>query len=294
MLNRIKLSPGVYYVAPAILVIAFVMVYPLIYTIYLSFHKSDLYSVGNTFVGLAQYVKLFQDNYFINSIKATFYWTAGSVVFQFLLGFAAALLLSQPFVRFKGLIRMLIMIPWVLPSIIGVNIWKWSYHPDFGLINYYLKSLGLIGSNLSWVSNPDTALLSAVIVNIWKMFPLVMLMIEAALQSVPVHLKDAARVDGAGSLRTFMTVTVPHVSPACYTIVLLLIIWTLNAFTFIFALTGGGPAHASEIMSMFIYNYAFKSYKFGLASAASVILFLITAGLTILYVSVLMRRGEWK
>lgn len=287
-----RLSPGVYYVAPAVLTIAFVMLYPLVYTIYLSFNKSDMYSESLKFVGFAQYAKLLHDSLFMTSLKATFYWTVGSVVFQFLFGFTTAVVLSQPFVKFRSWLRMLIMIPWVLPSIIGVNIWKWAYHPDFGIINYFLNRTGLVSGNISWVSGQHTALLSAIIVNIWKMFPLVMLMIEAALQSVPQHLKDAARVDGANAIRTFFTVTVPHISSTCYTVILLLTIWTLNAFTFIFALTAGGPAHSSEVMSMFIYNFAFKSYNFGLASAASVILFLITALFAVTYIAILMRREE--
>ncbi|GGE31400.1 sugar ABC transporter permease [Pullulanibacillus camelliae] len=291
MKKKIHLNPGAMYVTPAVIVIALVMLFPLVYTFYLSFNESSLYSTGLKFVGFSQYVKLFQDHLFVNSLKATFYWTFGSVVFQFLLGFFVAVVLNQKFIRYRSVLRIFIMIPWVLPSIIGVNVWKWAYHPDFGIINYFLKSMGLISHNITWLSGAHTALLSTIIVNVWKMFPLVMLMIEASLQSVPEHLKDAAKVDGANMVRTFFTVTVPHISSTCYTIIMLLVIWTLNSFVFVYALTGGGPAHSSEVMSMYVYKYAFENYNFGLAAAASVVLFLITVVFALIYALVTM-KGE--
>ncbi|MFH5181825.1 carbohydrate ABC transporter permease [Paenibacillus sp. TAB 01] len=285
-------NPGMLYVLPAVLAIACVMVFPLIYTFVLGFNKSDLYTDGWKFVGISQYAALFQNSDFIASIRHTVVWTLSSVVFQFLVGFMAAVLINQDFIKMKWLIRILLMIPWVLPSVISVNIWKWLYHPDFGYINYLIKVLGLSDTPINWVADENYAMLSAVIVNVWKMFPLVMLMIEASLQSVPNELKDAAKVDGATGIREFFTVTVPHVSSTCYTIILLLIIWTLNAFTFIFVLTGGGPANSTEILSMFIYKSAFQNYDFGMAGAASVVLFVITAVLSVVYMKFVMKGGD--
>jgi len=285
-------NPGLFFVLPAVLTIACVMIFPLIYTFLLSFNKSDLYTEAWEFVGLAQYAELFRNSEFISSIFHTFVWTTSSVVLQFVVGFMAAVFINQNFVKFKWLIRIMLMIPWVLPSVISVNIWKWLYHPDFGYINHFLEMIGVISSPINWVADERYAMLSAVIVNVWKMFPLVMLMIEASLQSVPSELKDAAKVDGATGIREFFTVTVPHVASTSYTIVLLLIIWTLNAFTFIFVLTGGGPANSTQVLSMFIYKQAFQNYNFGVAGAASVVLFIITAVLSIIYMKFVMRGGE--
>jgi len=285
-------NPGLLFVLPAVLTIACVMIFPLIYTFLLSFNKSDLYTEAWEFVGLAQYAELFRNSEFISSIFHTFVWTTSSVVLQFVVGFMAAVFINQNFVKFKWLIRIVLMIPWVLPSVISVNIWKWLYHPDFGYINHFLEMIGVISSPINWVADERYAMLSAVIVNVWKMFPLVMLMIEASLQSVPGELKDAAKVDGATGIREFFTVTVPHVASTSYTLVLLLIIWTLNAFTFIFVLTGGGPANSTQVLSMFIYKQAFQNYNFGLAGAASVVLFIITAVLSIIYMKFVMRGGE--
>lgn len=288
---KLTRNPGLLYVMPAVLAIACVMIFPLIYNIVLGFNKSDIYSDEWQFVGLSQYVDLFRNSGFLSSIRHTFVWTISSVAFQFLVGFSMAVLINQDFIKFKWLIRILLMIPWVLPSVISVNIWKWLYHPEFGYINYVMKTIGLTSTGINWVSDERYAMLSAVIVNVWKMFPLVMLMVEASLQSVPNELKDAAKVDGATGIREFFTVTVPHVSSTCFTVVLLLIIWTLNAFTFIFVLTGGGPANSTEVLSMYIYKLAFQNYNFGTAAAASTVLFVITALLSIVYMKFFM-KGE--
>ncbi|NHN31495.1 carbohydrate ABC transporter permease [Paenibacillus agricola] len=284
-------NPGLMFVLPAVLIIALIMIFPLIYTIVLSFNKSDIYSDSWTFVGVSQYVELFKNPDFLLSLYVTFLWTIGSVVFQFLFGFAAAVVINQDFIKWKTLIRILLMVPWVIPSIISVNVWKWLYHADFGIINHILKSLGIITTSINWVSDEHTALFSAILVNVWKMYPLVMIMIEAALQSVPKELKDASNVDGATGWRQFRAVTIPHISSTCMSVILLLTIWTLNAFTFVFVLTEGGPAHQTEILSLFIYKAGFQNYNFGIAAAASTVLFIITAVLSFVYMKLLM-KGE--
>ena len=274
---------GYLYILPAVLIVTFVMLLPLLYTIYLSFTKNDIYTSTISFVGLRQYMQLFKDKIFLLAVKNTLIWTIASVFFQFLLGFVLANILHLSFIRFKSPLRILLMIPWVLPGIVSALVWQWSYHPDFGIINEVLKRIGLIQESINWTSSPDTALLSAIIVNVWKMVPFVMLFTEAALQGVPNELKEAARIDGASGWKTFTSITVPHIMPSLNTVILLLSIWTMNAFTFIYILTEGGPAHLSEILSMYIYRNAFQGYNFSFASAASVILFVLTAAITVLY-----------
>ncbi|MFA9379455.1 MAG: carbohydrate ABC transporter permease [Acetanaerobacterium sp.] len=286
------LSSGVLYVVPALLVIALVMLYPLLYTFMTGFQESTLFMDKPIFSGFDQYVKLFADKIFLLTIKNTLVWTFFSVLFQFAIGFAAALAVHQHFVKGKPILRILLMIPWVLPSVIGASVWQWMYHPDFGLINYILESVGLIDGKVSWLSSVDTALAAVIVVNVWKMFPFVMLMLEAALQSVSKELKEAATIDGAGRFRTFMTVTIPAISTTCFTVILLMTIWTLNAFTFIFTLTAGGPAHQTEVMSMYIYKTTFQNYDFGMASAASTVLFLLSIVISIAYFTLFKKEEE--
>lgn len=280
--KKIKKS-GILYMLPALIIVAVVMLYPLIYTLATGFFENTLFMEKPVFADLENYKKLFHDDVFLLSIKNTFLWTAGSVVLQFTLGFAMALILHQSFIKGKTVLRILLMIPWVTPSIVGSSIWKWMYNGDYGIINYVFHVLGIIDKNQTWLANPKTAMWAVIAVNVWKMFPYVMLMIEASLQGVSKDLKEAAVMDGAGSWQIFKNVTWPAISMQCYSILLLLTVWTLNSFTFIYNLTEGGPAHKTEVMSMFIYRQAFTNYDFGYASAASTILFLLCMIVAFIY-----------
>jgi multiple sugar transport system permease protein len=259
------------------------MAAPLCYTLILSFFKTDIFSSRNTFVAFRQFGKLLNDSVFLLSVKNTFFWTLSSVFSQFIIGFMLGYILYQWNIRHKTVVRILLMVPWVMPSIVSAMIWQWSYHPDFGIINEILKRAGLIANSVNWLSSRETALVSAVVVNVWKMVPFVVLYTEAALQGVPAELRDAALVDGATHIQVFWNVTVPYIRATMNTIILLLAVWTMNAFTFIFILTEGGPAHQSEILSLFVYRSAFKNYEFGLASAAATILFVLTAVIALFY-----------
>lgn len=282
MIKKFKRS-GAGYVIPALLVITVVMMYPLVYTLVMGFFENTLFLEAPAFCGISQFKKLFADKVFIGSIKNTLVWTFGSVFFQFSLGFALALLLHQPFVKGKALIRILLMIPWVTPSIIGSAVWKWMYNADYGIINFIFCSLGLIEKNQTWLSNPNIAMWSVIAVNTWKMFPFILLMIEASLQGVSKELKEAALIDGANVWNIFKNVTWPSIAATCYSTILLMIIWTLNAFTFIYAMTEGGPAHKTEVMAMYIYKKAFMNYDFGIASAASAVLFVLSMAVSLVY-----------
>lgn len=291
MLKKLK-SSGVGYVFPAVVIVAIVMCYPLIYTFVMGFFENTLFTEKPVFCGLKQYQVLFTDETFIGSVFNTLIWTFGSVFFQFTLGFAMALLLHQNFVKGKTIIRILLMIPWVTPSIIGSAVWKWMYNGDYGIINFIFSSLGIIEKNQTWLSNPDTAMWAVIAVNTWKMFPFILLMIEASLQGVSKDLKEAAVIDGANGLHIFKNVTWPAISSACYSTILLMIIWTLNAFTFIYAMTEGGPAHKTEVMALYIYKRAFMDYDFGLASAASTVLFLLSMAVSLVYLYLTRDKDE--
>ena len=254
--------------------------------------KTDLFTGKIKFVGVKQFIRIFGDPYFRLAVKNTFLWTAGSVVFQFLIGFIIANILNASQVRGKTIIRILLMVPWVLPSVVSAMVWDWSYHPDYGMINEMLKRAGIITQSINWTSSGSTALISAIIVNVWKMVPFVALMTEAALQGVSQDLKEAARVDGAKSRQVFFHIVIPEISSSVNTVILLLSIWTMNSFTFIYLLTEGGPAHSSEILSLYIYRQAFKNYDFGTASAAASVLFVITAAIALVYNRFVIRRDR--
>jgi multiple sugar transport system permease protein len=283
---------GAFYVLPAMILVAGVMLYPLVYSLVMGFFENTLVSPTPKFVGVQQYVTLFGSKIFVNSITHTLEWTFGSVLFQFSVGFLVALLLHQPFVKGKTVLRILLMVPWVLPSVIGASVWKWMFNADYGLINYVFTVLGVIPKSQTWLSGVSTAMNSVIAVNVWKMFPFVLLMVEAALQGVPGELKEASIIDGANPFQTFRAVTWPAISSACYSVLLLLIIWTLNAFTFIYTLTEGGPARKTEVMAMFIQKKAFTDYDFGMACAASMVLFALCMIVSFIHGRVTARGEE--
>lgn len=291
IMKRFKHS-GVGYVLPAVAIVMVVMLYPLIYTLVMGFFQNTLFMKTPVFSGIYQYKQLFADKVFVGSILNTFVWTFGSVFFQFSLGFILAMVLHQSFVKYKTILRILLMVPWVMPSIIGSAVWKWMYNADYGIINYLLQSIGIIEKNQTWLSNPKFAMWAVIAVNTWKMFPFILLMIEASLQGVSKDLKEAAVVDGANAFHIFRNVTWPSIAHTCYSTIFLMIIWTLNAFTFIYALTGGGPAHKTEVMSMFIYKKAFTDYDFGMASAASTILFVFSMLVSFIYLRLTKEEGR--
>ncbi len=290
-MKKVKQS-GILYIVPALLIVALVMLYPLVYTLVMGFFKNTLFMETPEFFGIGQYIKLFGDEVFVGSIGHTLVWTFGSVFFQFTLGFVMAMILHQDFVKGKTVLRIFLMIPWVLPSVIGSAVWKWMYNADYGLINFLLKAIGLIGENRTWLSSTQTAMPAIIAVNVWKMFPYVMLMIEAALQGVSKDLKEAALIDGANKFEIFRNVTWTTIAPQCYSVLLLMTVWTLNAFTFVYNLTEGGPAHSTEVMAMFIYKKAFTDYDFGLASAASTVLFSICMIISLVYIVMTNRRED--
>jgi len=287
-----KFNSGVFYIIPALLVVASVMLFPIGYNVSQSFFENTLFNNGWEFVGLKQYAEVLVDPNFLNALWNTIKWTLLCVVFQFLLGAICALVLSSDLLRRRGILRALIMLSWVLPSVIGSMIWKWMYHTDFGILNAVLIRIGLISEPLSWTGTSSLALISAIIVNVWKMFPLVLLYIEASLQSVPVELYQAAAVDGANSWDRFKAVTLPHIAGTCKTVVLLLTIWTLNSFTFIYVLTGGGPGTSSQVLSLLIHQEAFVKFNFGRAATASTLLFVIVAIFSSFYIRSTMKGDE--
>ena len=271
------------YVTPALIFITFVMLIPLGYNLVSSFHRVNIFTNESSFVGFDNFIALFNDRMFLSSIGNTLHWTIGSVALQFSIGFILANILNMDVIRGKTVIRIALMVPWVLPSVVSGLTWQWMYHAEFGIISEVLRRVGLIEQSIPFLSNPNTAMNAIIAVNVWKMVPFVILLTEASLQNVSSELKEAARIDGAGSIRVFSNVTIPSISSTINTVILLLTIWTMNSFTFIFIMTEGGPASVTEILSIYIYRTYFQAYNIGRASAAATVLFVITAIIALAY-----------
>jgi multiple sugar transport system permease protein len=279
------------YVGPALLLMALVIVYPFFYTLYLSFFSTPTYTSEIFFNGLDNYQETVTDDRFWLVVKNTLVWTIGSTVGAFVLGFLAAVLVNRS-MPFRGLIRSALMTPYVIGFVVAAFAWKWLYHADFGVISGALIQLGLISRPILFIDSEALVMPSLILANIWKGFPFVMIMLLAGMQAIPQQLYNAARVDGAGRVRRFFEITVPELTPVIAVTTVLLFIGNVNSFTLVWVLTGGGPAYLSQIMVTHIYTLSFMSLRFGMASAVSVILFIVLMAATVVYVRVLTRSGQ--
>lgn len=283
--NMFKAGQPYFYVGPSLLLLLALLVYPLFQVIRLS-----LFEVGtssNTFIGLKNYTQLLADPIFFKALYQTVYFTLGSVFFHFFIGLGLALMLNQPVnQKFRNTLRGILIIPWLIAPTVAAMIWVLIYNP-FGILNGLLATLGIIKAgvaSINWLGNPDYSLLSVTLVNIWRGFPFIMVMLLAGLQGIPGELYEAGMLDGANSWKSFWFITLPSLKGTFMTVGLLDTIWTFRHFDTIFTMTGGGPINSSEVMTSYIYNLAFRSLRWGYASAEAVIMFLILLIFSLIYI----------
>ena len=269
---------------PSLLILAALLLYPLADVFRLSFYDSNLQR--EVFVGLANYAALVEDALFWKAFGQTVVFTVFSVAFHLVIGLGLALLLNLEINRaFRTVARSLLIVPWLLAPTVAGMIWVLMLAP-FGVANGLLTSLGLLDpfAAVSWLGDPSTALGSVTAMNVWRAFPFVMAKLLAGLQAIPRQLYEAAEIDGASLFRQFWHVTLPQLRGVMATIVLLDSIWTFRAFDPVFVMTGGGPAHASEVLPTAIYFDGFQKLRFGYASAEAVVMFAVLFTISAFYV----------
>lgn len=302
--RRQRKSPGLFgriykhrsdylYILPALIVMFVVIGYPVYYVIELSFFKTppSLAMDDKIFVGLDNYSRILQARSFHEVTINTVIWTVFSTFFAFVLGFGAALALDRAFFL-RGPMRGALLIPFVISAVAGSFVWRWMYNSDIGVIGAFLVELGIMDRPLNFLDNTQTVLASLIVVNVWREFPFAMIMLLAGLQTVPDELHRAAKMDGASVIQRFFHVTVPHLKSVTLITVLLLTVNNLNSFIIPWIMTGGGPAGASDIWITAIYQLAFGRVRFGIASAYSVILFVVMMVLGYYYVRAMTRGDE--
>lgn len=268
-----QLEPA-FYIAPAFLVLIVILIYPIGYSFWLSFHKWTLrdFVNGVPWVGLQNYISLFSNPDFLSSIRVTVTFVICAISLEFTLGMGLALLLNRN-LKFKGLIRSFILIPMMCTNVVIGLTWRLLFNYNFGIINYYLTQINL--QPVEWLSNPDIALISIIIVDVWNTTSFVTLMLLAGLQSMPDEPFEAAKIDGASAWQTFLYLILPLLRPTILVTLLWRLIDAFRIFDVVYLLTAGGPAHATETVSIYVYNYGFKSFNLGYASAASFIMITI-------------------
>lgn len=278
-----KKDSGYRFVTPALVILFLITIYPIFYVFYLSLHRRFLIFEISKFVGFENYLFLLKDERFWNALLNTIYFTAVSVSLELLLGLSIAILLNRSF-ETRGLIRAVVLIPWIIPTVVSAKMWEWIYNTDFGVLNY------LFGSKINWIGTPFLAINAAVFMDVWKTVPFVTILLIAGLQIIPKELYQAAKVDGADSWSIFRKITLPLLKPV---ILIALIFRTLDAFRVfdaIYVLTGGGPANTTETLSIYAYKVLFQTLQFGYGSALSVVIFFCVWSISIFYMMIWSRK----
>jgi arabinogalactan oligomer/maltooligosaccharide transport system permease protein len=262
------------YIAPAFIVMGAVVLYPFAYNVVLSFSNMNLLNFNDwTLTGLQQYIKVFSDPVFYMTLLKTILWTGLNLLFHVLIGVGLAILLNRP-LRFKGLIRTILILPWAIPQVIVALTWRGMFNNEFGAVNLILKSLGLGAVN--WLSTPEGAFAACLITNIWLGFPFMMIIALGGLQSIPHELYEAADIDGASAWQRLRHITLPLLRPVMVPAITLGVIWTFNNFNVIWLVSNGGePSDSTHILVSYVYKAIFTSYRYGYSAALSIVIFAI-------------------
>ncbi len=265
---------------------------PILFAIWSSLQREGTATGATDFVGAAHYLSLFGDRRFHNAALITLVFTVGTVAATYLLALLLALLMNRGFPG-RRVVGGLLIIPWTMPLVVVAVVWGWLLDYQFGVINYLLERWGLIDKPIGWLTDPDMALWSVGAANVWRLFPLAMVTLLAALKSIPQELYEAAEVDGANRWQSFLYVTLPGIRSTTVALVLLLAIWAFGRiFTIVFVMAGGGPAGATETLVIQTYLEAFRYFRLERASALGVITLVVSAALTLVYLKVSRAPGE--
>jgi ABC-type sugar transport system permease subunit len=272
-------------VAPALVVIAGIALFPLAWTVWESIHLHDLRMPwrGRPFVGLENYVAIAGDRRFWASMGHTVFFTGTSITLELLLGLFLALAMNRSF-RGRGLVRAAVLVPWAIPTVVAALLWRFLFDTEAGIANALLVGAGVLEEPIVWFIRAATAWVPVILADVWKTTPFVALLLLAGLQNIDESLYEAASVDGAGPWWQLRYVTLPLLKPA---ILVVLIFRTLDAFRvfdLIYVLTGGGPGTATEPIALYTFNVLLQNLQFGYGSALSVIVFLVTFGIAVLYI----------
>jgi arabinogalactan oligomer / maltooligosaccharide transport system permease protein len=283
--------------APVAIVMGVLVFYPLVRGIMLSFTDADRFSIGNKFVpssyhyvGVRNYRDILTSGDFRRVAAFTAIWTFVNVFFHFTLGLILALTLNRP-MRFRGVYRMLLMVPWAVPSFISAFAWRFMFNNPYGVLDQLLQKFGWHDPP-AFLGDPTWAKVAVIMTNVWLGVPFMMVALLGGLQAIDQELMDASSVDGASAWRRFWDVTVPGLRPVAATVILLGLIWTFNMFNIIFLVTGGGPANETQIFATFAYRSAFTDFLYGQAAAWGVIILSMLLVFGTFYRWVVARSGE--
>jgi multiple sugar transport system permease protein len=275
---------GLLLLAPALTVLAVVTAYPVVWVLWLSLQRRvPVFDIAE-FVGLGNYAFLAGDAAFWNAVRVTATFAVVSVGFEVVLGVLVALGLTRV-ERFRALAIGLLLLPWCLPAVVTARMFEWLYHPTAGLVNLLLG-----GRTINWLGDPDLALGALIAADVWRTMPFVALLAFARLTTIPPAVYEAAAVDGAGAIATFRAITLPLLLPVLLIATLFRTLDALRAFDLMFVLTGGGPAAATETLTIYAYRNLFQTLQLGFGAAVSTVIFALVVVTAWAYLVLLGRR----
>ncbi len=277
-----------FFIAPALIHLLVFALIPILFAFYISLHKWHLFIPGREFVGFTNYTNIFSnDPVFWNALKNTAVFVALTVPIGIILSLAIASLLNTR-IRGTNFFRTIYFLP-VVVSTVAISIaWQWTFHLEFGLLNYFLSFFGI--QKINWLQSTVGAMLAIVIVTTWKGLGYQIIIFLAGLQGIPQHLYEAAEVDGASRWKRFWRITLPMLRPTLYFLIITSVISSFQVFTVVYMLTQGGPLESTDVVGYHIYKDAFEDYTMGYASAQAFILFAVILVITVIQVKLMSRQ----
>jgi multiple sugar transport system permease protein len=281
------------FVAPVWLYILCFYVYPLAANVKMGFQNytvASFYTGSAPFVGFANYTAVFHDPQFVSIVTNTALFTVGSLAFQFTLGMALALFFRRIF-PLNGVLRALLLVPWLLPLVVSGTVWRWMMNDDSGVINSVLLHLHLIGQPVPWLVSTNMSLVAVIVVNVWVGIPFNMVILYGGLQALPEQVFEAAALDGANAWQRFTRITLPMLRPVVFVVLTLGLIYTVKVFDVIMILTQGGPANSSQTLTTYAYDLSFNQLLFGQGAAVGNILILVAVVFAAIYLRTVRDSG---
>jgi multiple sugar transport system permease protein len=278
-------------IAPAFILILGLTLYPVAYSIWLSLLEKHSFFPQERFVGLENYFYLWKDSEFWSSLWLGTVYSIWTILLQVILGVAAALILNEAFVG-RGLVRGVVLFPYMIPTIVAVILWKWLLNDMYGIVNYWLLALGIVRDPISWLG-ADHIMLSTIIMSVWQFFPFVLLSILARLQTIPPELYEAAKVDGASAFRRFVHITLPQIRGILFVVILLRSIWMFTKFDTVWLMgEGAGAGRFIRTLPVYAYMRTLTYYQAGLGAALAVIMFAILVVCTVIYFGLFREEAD--
>jgi multiple sugar transport system permease protein len=282
------------FVVPALIYMLLFVGYPIISNMILSFQDVTVETLKadvKPFIGFDNYIALFKDGIIWTALINTLIFTVSCIIFQFVIGFALALLLSRRF-SFAKSIRGLSLIPWMIPITITALIFKFIFSTDVGILNNALTGLGVTTKNIDWLTSGNTAMIALIITNIWIGIPFNMILLSAGLTTIPTELYESAAIDGASKRQTFFKITLPLLKPTISAVLILGFIYTFKVFDLVYVMTGGGPVNSTQVLSTYSYKLSFSMFEYSKGAAVANVLFIVLFIASLVYLKFAYKEEE--